>query len=92
MSGYSFNNALRELELIGEAVLCRAEANLKKKKVFEVARIYAQVERESEKIGDEARRLTLAGRLNYETYRQLVDGYSSLSNGIMDMTKAYRVA
>jgi len=92
MSGYRIKDALRELEQIGQAVLSRAEDNLKKKKVFEVARIYALVERETEKIEDEARSLMLAGKLNYEVYRQLVDGYSSLSNGIMEMAKAYRVA
>lgn len=92
MPGFSINDALRELEQVGQAVLSKAEDNLKKKKVFEVARIYALVERESEKIEDEARRLTLAGRLNYEAYCQLVEGYRSLSNWIMEMARAYRVA
>lgn len=92
MSGHSINDALRELEQVGQAALSRAESNLKKKKVFEVARIYALVERESEKIEDEARKLMLAGKLHYETYQQLVEGYSSLSKGIMEMAKAYRVA
>ena len=92
MTDYPSNRALEELKITGERILAKTEADLKNRRIFEVARVYALVNRESEKLDEEARTLKLVGKLDHDIYRQLVEGYASLSCGIFEQAKAHRVA
>jgi hypothetical protein len=88
MSRYLSDHAIAELADIGSKILQRVDYDLKRKRVFEAARAYALVKRESEKIEEEAKRLKLEGRLDEEVYRQLACGYESLGKGIMEIAKS----
>jgi len=89
MSKYVSENAIDELVEIGSKILYKAELDLQKKKVHDVARLYALVRRESEKIEDEARMLRLEGKLDETVYKQLSKGYDLLGKDILEIAKSY---
>ena len=88
MSDYSTQDAIEELREVGLRILAKAERDASKMKVVELAKMYALVKRESERIEEEAARLRLAGSLDRGVYSHLARGYESLGNGILEIAKS----
>jgi hypothetical protein len=88
MTEYNPSHALDELGELGTKVLSYAELLVKKKKVVEVAKMYALVKRESEKVESEARKMRLTGTLDVEVYKNLTSGYDTLGRSILEIAKS----
>jgi hypothetical protein len=88
MADYSTQDALEELHEVGIKILAKAERDVQKTKVVELAKMYALVRRESERLEEEARKLRLSGDLDREVYSELAHGYESLGRGILEIAKS----
>jgi hypothetical protein len=88
MTDYSSKDAIDELLTLGVNLLFKAERDVKKKRVTEVATMYVLVRREGRRVEEEATRLKLEGELDSEVYEKLADGYDSLGKVIMEIAKS----
>jgi hypothetical protein len=89
MAKYSKENALYELKELESKLLSRAEKLLREKNVDKVAGILISIDNEIYETEREARRLRLMGRLDYEVYRTLMDGYVDLQRQIIELSEKH---
>jgi len=89
MSRYSRKEALSELNYLESLIIARVENFLKSKDSRAVAEILISIDNEIYQTEKEARRLRLMGRLDYEVYRTLMDGYAKLQKQIIELSKEY---
>jgi hypothetical protein len=82
-------DALNELKELESKLLSRAERLLKEKNVDKVAGILMSIDNEIYETEREARRLRLMGRLDYEVYRTLIDGYVDLQRQIIELSEKH---
>ena len=88
MPKYRKQDAAEELRELGVKLLAKAQRDASERKVVELAKMYAVVRRESEKLEDSARMLRLLGTLEPSTYKQLAEGYDALGKGILEIAKS----
>ncbi|MEM5854277.1 MAG: hypothetical protein QXG39_09375 [Candidatus Aenigmatarchaeota archaeon] len=89
MSRYSRKEALSELNYLESLIIARVENFLKNEDSRAVAEILISIDNEIYQTEKEARRLRLMGRLDYEVYRTLMDGYAKLQKQIIELSKEY---
>ncbi|MEM3833328.1 MAG: hypothetical protein QW128_07050 [Thermoprotei archaeon] len=78
MVKYSSKEALNELKYLEPLIMARAENLLKNKDSRSVAELLISIDNEIYQTEREAKRLRLMGKLDYDVYRTLMDGYVEL--------------
>lgn len=91
MARYSSKDALNELRYLESLIMARAENLLKNKDSRGVAEILMFIDNEIDKTEREARRLRLMGKLDYEVYRTLVNGYVELQRQIIELSEKHEL-
>ena len=89
MAKYSSKEALNELKYLESLIMARAENLLKSKDSRGVAEMLLSIDNEIYQTEKEARRLRLTGRLDYEVYRTLMDGYAELQKQIIELSEKH---
>ena len=89
MTKYSTKESLNELSELESRVLSRTEDLLRNKNCRGVAEILISIDNEIYQTEREARKLRLMGRLDYEVYRSLIDGYVEIQKHIIELSEKY---
>jgi hypothetical protein len=86
MARYSREDVSRELKELESKIMAKAESFLRAGKYKDVASLLFSIDNEIYQTEREARKLRLMGRLDYEVYRSLIDGYVELQRQIIELS------
>ncbi|MEM2429876.1 MAG: hypothetical protein QW779_04960 [Nitrososphaerales archaeon] len=89
MAKYSSKKALSELKYLESLIMLKAENLLKNKDSRGVAELLISIDNQIHHTEREAIRLRLTGKLDYEVYRTLIDGYFDLQRKIVEFSDKY---
>jgi hypothetical protein len=89
MVRYSKESALYELKELESGILSKTEKLLRDKNIDRIAEILISIDNEIYQTEREARRLRLTGRLDYEVYKTLIDGYADLQKQIIELSQKH---
>ena len=92
MAKYSKQDALYELKELESGLLSKTEKLLRDKNIDRIAEILISIDNEIYQTEREARRLRLMGRLDYEVYSTLMDGYVELQKRIIELSEKHGLA
>jgi len=86
---YLNREALNELKYLEPLIMARAVNLLKSKNYRGAAEMLISIDNEIYQTEHEARRLRLMGKLDYEVYRALMDGYVGLQRRIVELSEKH---